>query len=231
MVETTIPRSAVARPVTSVPEDRPGFAKLLHPTGIPMIPTRNLQETTIVTESSGTNLARYFVILSPRETRGLTGPFTVFQLRERYVTEVINGRTLVWEYGNVIWHELRHLPLLYSEVQRPEIPHRETPRNIRTLATLESNLLRSNEIDRDVAGNDQTILIASLSRICIKCGAVAIACTQRRGEQSFPEFISNRLGSVLPHQVASEVIPGFLWTVSRTRLHHFRTDEIWFELH
>ena len=179
-----------------------------------MIPTRNLQESTAEMESSDASLARYFVIISPRETRGLTGPFTAFQLRERYVTEVVNDRTLVWEYGNIMWHELRHLPLLYSEMRRPEIPHRETPRNIRTLATLESNLLRSNNIGRDGTDSDQTILIASMARVCTKCGAVAVSCTQRQGEQSFPEFISNRLGSILPHQVASEVIPGFLWVVS-----------------
>jgi hypothetical protein len=131
--------------------------------------------------------------------------------------EEITSRTLVWKGGNDEWHQIRHMPLLYPRVQkRPPVPGRVVDPNINCVTVLEA------EIDSMVTPHNQIegveTFVPSLSRICVKCGAFASVCTPGVGDQPVAPVVSHPVGVILPPQVASEIIPGFLWVVSHIAL-------------
>ena len=179
---------------------------------MPMIPTRRLESNLRVQPVGIDEIPEYYVVLSPRETRGVAGPYTVEQLRYQIEMEEITSRTLVWKGGNDEWHQIRHMPLLYPRVQkRPPVPDRIIDPNITTVTALEleigSTVSRHNQIE------GVEVLVPSLSRTCVKCGAFASVCIPGVGDQPLAAVVSHPVGVILPPQVASEIIPGFLWVV------------------
>ena len=180
---------------------------------MPMIPLKKFQqkESIVVNTRDQDEMPLWYVVLSPRETRGATGPFTVAELREKFAAEEIHDRTLTWKQGIAKWHELKHLPYLYPKVVRPPaVPTRVYQAHIASIEELEQ------EIDRDVVKKDRILgvlrfPVLSLAHICVKCGAFATCYTPSYGEQPVPPSLAEPVNLDLPPQTVTEVIAGFLW--------------------
>jgi hypothetical protein len=140
--------------------------------------------------------------VSPRESKGVAGPFTVNDLREKYELDEIDSRTLIWKGGNESWHQLRHMPNLYPMVQpMPKIPERSIESNIMSMVALQ------NDLDSSLVRGQKHPLVISLSRVCKKCGAFATVYTPGSGEQ-LPITTVSSIATCLPLKGTSEMIPG-----------------------
>ena len=96
--------------VTTASKITPGLGEKM-----PMVPLRKFQqkEGIVVSTVDPDTLPSWYVVLSPRETIGAAGPFTVNDLRIKFKEKDIHEKTLAWCNGNATWHELRHMPYLF----------------------------------------------------------------------------------------------------------------------
>ena len=180
---------------------------------MPMIPTRRLEQKMTVARPPVNEIPEYYVVLSPREIKGVCGPFTVEELREQIELKVINPKTLVWKGGNDSWHQTRNMPLLYPRIRlRPHVPERELEPQIPCVTALEI-VLDSTTLPKIQLQNQQ-VLVPSLNKICSQCSAFASVRTPGFGSPPDVKVVSLSVGTILPPQVVSEIIPGFLWVVS-----------------
>ena len=94
----------------TVPKTIPGLGEQM-----PMVPLRKFQQKDgiVVSTIDPDTLPSWYVVLSPRETVGAAGPFTINDLRIRFKAKEIHEKTLAWTNGNATWHELRHMPYLF----------------------------------------------------------------------------------------------------------------------
>ena len=85
---------------------------------MPMVPLRKFQQKDgiVVNTVDPDTLPTWYVVLSPRETVGSAGPFTVNDLRMKFKSKEIHEKTLAWTNGNATWHELRHMPYLFPRL-------------------------------------------------------------------------------------------------------------------
>lgn len=174
---------------------------------MPIIPPRLTESVTTLPSGSGDT--SWYAVLSPRETRGLAGPFSIHQLKQMYKSRDITDRTLVWKEGEEHWQQLINQSLLRSRlISIPIIPPRLGTYNAE-LAVFDPivQMPPQNVIDRAVPLENITF-----DRTCAVCGAMAVAHIPGYGEQRYDLFKGRH--EVGTNENATEILPGFLWVGS-----------------
>lgn len=175
---------------------------------VPLLPPRLPTRTQSLAAPSAEERAAWFVVLSPRETRGLAGPFSVPQLRQMFRGGELTDGTLVWREGEAEgWRQLVHQPLLRSRlVDLPVIPARRTGQFNAALGVFDPSPVLPDQRTRDGATGFAHL---DTTRSCSFCGAIATAHLPTHGE-SLPDLYKCR-EEVGTTEFASEILPGFLW--------------------
>lgn len=174
---------------------------------MPIIPPRLTDTMTILPSGSGDT--SWYVVLSPRETRGLSGPFSTNQLKQMYKSRDISDRTLVWREGENSWQQLIHQSLLRSQlISIPLVPPRLGNYNSE-LAVFDPIV----EVPRqEILEQAIPIYNSTFDRTCAICGAMAVAHIPGYGEQRYDLYKGR--SEVGTNENASEILPGFLWVGS-----------------
>jgi len=154
----------------------------------------------------------WFVVLSPRETRGPTGPFSVNQLKQLYKREEIADRTLVWRDGEKEWKPLVQLTYLKAQITfLPPIPPRVSNYNAELkLFQPFSKMTAFTELEQvshfiPLPEKDKNF------RTCCQCGALGSYHTEEKPNQVVDVFKGQQGEEVGSNEFATEIIPGFLW--------------------
>lgn len=179
---------------------------------VPLLPPRLPTRTQSLAAPSAEERAAWFVVLSPRETRGLAGPFSVPQLRQMFRGGELTDGTLVWREGEAEgWRQLVHQPLLRSRlVDLPVIPARRTGQFNAALGVFDPSPVLPDQRTRDGATGFAHL---DTTRSCSFCGAIATAHTHTHTAthgESLPDLYKCR-EEVGTTEFASEILPGFLW--------------------
>lgn len=177
------------------------------PAEMPIIPPRLTPVVTSLPKGSGDT--SWYVVLSPRESRGLSGPFSLNQLKQMYKSQDITDRTLVWKEGEEQWQQLINQSLLRSRlISLPIIPPRLGNYN-KELAVFDPivEMPSKKVIQRAVPLEG-----SSTDRTCVVCGNIAVAHIPGHGEQRY-DLIKGR-HEVGTNENASEILPGLLWVGS-----------------
>jgi hypothetical protein len=167
-------------------------------TDIPLIPPRahdNFQDIPILNFD---DKEEWFVVLSPRETRGVSGPKAINDLRQMYKYGEISDSTLIWREGQDNWERLQNVNhVRFRIIQTPLVPAK---------AVAASGHLEA--LGDHFASFRRFVSDQPISRYCCVCGNIAAGHTAGVGEQ-IPNF--STYAPVGSTAVASEIIPGFLW--------------------
>lgn len=173
---------------------------------MPVIPPKGSLETNGELPRNPDDVASWFVVMSPREIRGIAGPFSVPQLRQMYKYGELEDKTLLWSEGEDDWHQLIHQRILRPKLlQIPLLPPRIGSYNAELAVFDPIMKLPSVSVIRGAA----SLPDFELSKSCLKCGGIATIHLPMEGEQ-IPD-IFKCLDEVGTTQYASEILPGFLW--------------------
>lgn len=179
---------------------------------MPLIPPRTTPTVNTVMKSSED--PSWFVVISPRETRGLAGPLSVAQLKQMYKVGEVTDRTLVWQEGESNWQQLVHHSFLRSQLMYlPILPPR--------VGTYNAELAIFDPIiDVPVKAAESLVPLTEVtaSKACKQCGNIAVVHSASLGEQ-IPDLFRCR-AEVGTNEYASEVLPGFLWIGSAQAVKH-----------
>ncbi len=173
---------------------------------MPVIPPKGSTETSGELPRNPDDVASWFVVMSPREIRGIAGPFSVPQLRQMYKYGELEDKTLLWSEGEDDWHQLIHQRILRPKLlQMPLLPPRIGSYNAELAVFDPIMKLPSVAVVRGAI----RLSDFELSRNCVKCGGIATTHLPAEGEQ-IPDLFKC-LDEVGTTQYASEILPGFLW--------------------
>ena len=90
---------------------------------IPLIPPREVHEAPRLPSDDLDSHQSWYIVQSPREEKGIAGPFNVKEMRQKYKYGEIKDSTLAWEEGQKNWEKIVHLPQLRPKLlQLPIIP-------------------------------------------------------------------------------------------------------------
>ena len=164
---------------------------------MPLLPPTRMHETMAkIPALNFDNKSEWFVVLSPREEKGVVGPKSINELRLMYKYGDIKDSTLVWREGEPNWDRLMNVGhVRFRVIQLPQVPAKSVSNGS------EMKLLSEN------MATFKKFVDQPLSRVCSVCGNLAAGHTAGVGEQ-MPYYTLQPVGS---STVASEVIPGFLW--------------------
>lgn len=180
---------------------------------IPIIPPRLTPVVTTLAKNSDDQ--SWYVVLSPREVRGLSGPFSITQLKQMYKSHDIYDSTLVWREGEQQWQQLVHQSLLRSQlINLPILPPRVGSYNAE-LAIFDpvAPLPESQLLELAVPLPQHTT-----DKYCAVCGSIAVAHIPGHKEQKAD--LSKGRSEVGATEFATEVLPGFLWIGSSAASKH-----------
>lgn len=160
------------------------------------LPLQNPDETPI-----------WYLVFSPREIKGVGGPFSITQLRKMYKYQEFGDSTLLWRDGQRNWTQLSYLHSLRNQLlQLPTIPSRIT-----TVDPLsDKNIF--NPIpelpDKEQISTMKPLYDWSMSKYCGRCGSQAVGYSGK-GEP-IPDLYELRtdFGATA---AASEIIPSLLF--------------------
>lgn len=181
-------KAGIFNPISKVSLSEPS-----HPS-MPVIPPVTVHNAPSVPSLETDDKLEWFVVLSPRETKGVSGPLSVFDLKQLYKYGEIHDTSLVWREGHKTWQRISEINYIrYKMISMPLVPSK----------TISFPVLPP----RSKIPNFKRFCCDSMTRHCSVCGNVAIGHTPDKGEQ-VPVYALTTVGST---SVASEVIPGFLW--------------------
>jgi len=178
--------------------------KFPKPNNMPIIPPK--LHHTLNTMPDITESPQWYVVLSPREKRGISGPFSEASLKKMYKSEEIKDGTLIWRDGEDEWKQLIHHTYLRSKlITMPLVPPKVGNYNAELAIfdpTIEAppNSMTKNAIPLQNAG---------LSKACSQCGGVATVHIPNYGEP--PIDLVQCRSEVGNDEYTSEIIPGLLW--------------------
>ena len=180
--------------------------------GTPVVPPRKRLETLKLSTNNVEDTPTWFLVLSPRETRGIGGPFSINQLRKMYKYNEFGDNSMMWQEGLKNWVQLCYLHSLRSQlIQLPSLPRRQDADEVamhnndryalrtylfteEACLTHESNMLSTlmylsvfNPIPA-IPTNDQvrrvkSLYDISLGRTCNRCGSHAAGFSDVVGKQ------------------------------------------------
>jgi hypothetical protein len=173
---------------------------------MPLVPPKLTETVNVVLKSA--EAPSWYVVLSPRETRGISGPLSVAQLKQMYKVGEITDGTLVWQEGESNWQQLVHHSFLRSQlIYLPVLPPRVGSYNAE-LALFDPII----DIPCQVAEQVVPLEEVSATKACQQCGNIATMNCLGVGEQ-MPDLFKCR-NEVGTNEYASEILPGFLWVGS-----------------
>lgn len=189
---------------------------------MPLIPPRTTPTVNTVMKSSED--PSWFVVISPRETRGLAGPLSIAQLKQMYKVGEITDRTLVWQEGEINWQQLVHHSFLRSQlIYLPILPPRVGNYNAE-LAVFDPIV----DVPAQAAESLVPLEQVRIEEACKQCGNIAAFHCSKLGEQ-IPDLFKCRT-EVGTNEYASEVLPGLLWVGSSQAVKHRSIQTIGFTL-
>jgi hypothetical protein len=178
--------------------------KINKPAKMPIVPPRLIH--TLNHMPDVTETPQWFCVLSPREKRGVAGPFSEAALKKMYKSNEIGDGTLMWRDGEEDWKQLIHHSFLRSKlITMPIIPPKAGNYNAE-LAIFDPTIevppvtLTKNAIPLKNQG---------LSKSCSQCGGVADVHIPNYGEPPIDLFQCR--SEVGTDEYTSEIIPGLLW--------------------
>eukprot|EP00981_Chlorochromonas_danica_P009016 scaffold2421_cov171-Ochromonas_danica.AAC.6 len=179
---------------------------------MPLIPPRTTPTVNTLLKSS--EEPSWFVVISPRETRGLAGPLSVAQLKQMYKVGEITDRTLVWQEGEINWQQLVHHSFLRSQlIYLPLLPPRVGNYNAE-LSIFDPIV----DVPMTAAENLLPLEETNTTKACVQCGNLATVHNPTFNE-TIPDLFRCRQ-EVGTNEYASEVLPGFLWIGSSQAVKH-----------
>ena len=179
---------------------------------MPLIPPRITP--TVNTVMKNTEDPSWYVVISPRETRGLAGPLSISQLKQMYRVHEVKDNTLVWREGESNWQQLVHHTFLRSQlIYLPVLPPRVGSYN-EELALFDPIV----EVKPNIVENMTPLPETTVSKSCFQCGNVAVSNCVYDGEQHLDLFKTR--SEVGTNEFASEVLPGFLWVGNASSVKH-----------
>ena len=178
------------------------------PSKMPIIPPRLTQPLHDMRHED--DKPSWYCVISPRETRGLAGPFSVLQLKQMFRVGTVTDKTLVWREGEDDWMQLINQNLLRSQlINLPIMPPRIGKYNAE-LAVFDPVLeLPPTSLREEHSKHFKEL---ETTRDCYFCGGMAlyhlppgIGITEQ-----MPDLYKTR-EEVGTTEFASEILPGFLW--------------------
>jgi len=177
------------------------------PSQFPAIPPK-LTAQNITEPSDPDETASWYIVLSPRETRGTTGPFSVPQLQRMYKSGEVTNTTLFWAEGEQEWQQLMYQRTLKPKLlQLPILPPKVGTYNAE-LAVYDPVVKAPAHEILDAA---EELPGFDITKSCFKCGSMAVAhIPSAIGNAKAPDLFKGRQeGGSTEH--TSEILPGFLW--------------------
>lgn len=150
----------------------------------------------------------WYAVMSPRETRGTSGPFSIPQLRQMYKSGEVKNTTLFWTEGEQDWQQLMYQRTLKPKLlQLPILPPK--------VGTYNAELAIYDPIVQapptDMIEKAELLTGFDITKCCFKCGSMAIAHIPSALDQTpKPDLFKGREEGGTTENTA-EVLPGFLW--------------------
>lgn len=153
----------------------------------------------------------WFVVLSPRETRGTSGPYSVPQLRQMYKSGEVKNTTLFWAEGEQDWQQLMYQRTLKPKLlQLPILPPKVGTYNAE-LAVYDP-IVQAPPIE--LLDKAEMLTGFDITKCCYKCGSMAVAHIPSATDHiPKPDLFKGREEGGTTDNTA-EILPGFLWVGS-----------------
>ena len=199
----------------------------------PVIPPRGMSEIFKLPDDPAQEES-WFRVLTPREIKGIDGPYSEQELREMYKTGQLKDTTLMWREGERDWKQLLFLKELRPRLlPMPSVPPRiggdddafadrkddEDEDDAKgDKATLEEKRKKEaaayNPIVKLPTGNEieniAPLYSIPLTNLCTRCGAFAVGHLAGVGRNEV-DMVSLRRMRDFPKDLVSEVIPGLVY--------------------
>jgi hypothetical protein len=147
-------------------------------------------------------------VLSPRDKRGICGPFSVPQLRRMYKSGEISNTTLFWAEGEEDWQQLMYQRTLKPKVlQLPVLPPKVGTFNAERAVydpIVAAPPVEQLEEAEDLAGFD-------ITKSCFKCGSMAVAHIRSAIASKPPPDLFKGRTEIGTTEFTAEILPGLLW--------------------
>lgn len=199
-----------------VPADKGGAVDF------PVIPPRGISEIATL-PGDPAEQAVWFRVLTPREIKGIEGPFSEVELKELYKTGNLKDSTLLWKEGEKDWKELLKLTELRPRLlQKPILPPRVGRDAFDDLEEEEPTY--SVDDRRDAAAFNPVISLPTgaelenlkalhsipMTNPCSRCGSFAVGHLAGVGRNEVDLFSLRSLRDY-PRDLVSEIIPGLMY--------------------
>ena len=182
-----------------------------HSAKFPAIPPRISATTEMNAPPDPDENSTWFVVLSPRETRGTAGPFSIPELRRMYKSGEVTNTTLFWREGEVEWQQLMYQRILKPKLmQLPIIPAK--------IGSYNAELAVYDPVVKppaaDMLERAENLSGFDITKTCFKCGSMAVAHIPSATDMSpAPDLYKCREEGGTT-DATSEILPGFLWVGS-----------------
>ena len=190
----------------------------------PVIPPRGLTEIFKLPDDPAED-AVWFRVLTPREIKGIDGPYSENELKDMYKMGQLKDSTLVWREGEKDWKQvlfqkelrprLLQLPLLPPRMGSSD-PFADLPdESAEYKADKQQDVARAyNPIISLPKGGEienlQPLYSIPMNNLCTRCGAFAVGHLAGIGRSEVDMVMLRRIKEY-PVDLMSEVIPGFLY--------------------
>ena len=171
----------------------------------PVIPPRILNSGFKLPEDDREK-ARWFRILSPRETKGIDGPYSELELRLMYKTGDLNDNTMMWTEGQSDWEQLLFMKNLRPRMlQLPLMP----PKVGEDMKAEAYNPITSLPTEMDAMGA-KPLESMPMNLNCSRCGSIAVGHMGGVGANQ-ADLTGLRKSLKMKGDGATECIPGLIW--------------------
>lgn len=116
--------------------------------------------------------AMWYMVVTPREIKGIAGPFHLSDIQRMYKSTEIKNSTLFWREGEEDWQQLMyHETLRPKVIQLPVLPPRVGSYNAE-LAIFDPIIdISTSELVSDA----QMLNVFDITKTCFQCGSMAVA--------------------------------------------------------
>lgn len=187
----------------------------------PVIPPRGLTEVFKMPEDPSEE-AVWFRVLTPREIKGIDGPYSEVELKDLYKSGNLKDTTMLWKEGERDWKQLLLLKDLRPRLlQMPLIPPR-IGTNDPFAGVDDGEFTVDKKVDAQAYNpivhlptgteieNLKPLSVIPLNDTCSRCGSFAVGHLQGHGRTEV-DMVSLRKMKEYPKDLVSEIIPGLLY--------------------
>jgi hypothetical protein len=175
----------------------------------PVIPPRLQAGKGFTVPDDDQHVHKWFRILSPREQKGIDGPYNEIELKLMYKMGDLNDNTMIWCEGQTDWEQLLFMKNLRPRlIQIPIMP----PKSGEDIEAEVYNPITALP-DKLDAINAKALNSMPMNLSCSRCGSVAIGHMSGVGVNQV-DFVGLRKSAPMKNNLASQIIPGLLWVGS-----------------